>query len=326
MDHSTTLSRGAATRPALVLLATSLGVLVAQVDTSVVSLAVKRIGADLGATVSGMQWMMDAYNVAYAALELPMSLVLLAEAYPEASARQQALGISASGDRARFGRRVRARRAPPGRRARAPRALREPAVLRGARDRGPHDVRHVRAALPHAALLPVAARRHAVRGGREAPAALDRVRRGVAMERAHRPGDRASRGMAGGMAAMGTGELVLAFISADTHGTIVSAALAIVGAGLGLNTAPVNSVAVAHVPRARGGTASGLLNTARIVGATLGIAILGAVFARYAGQHGNARDFLAGLRPAFAVGGLAELAGALVALRYIAPHSGTARD
>src|SRR3954466_14063561 len=56
--------------PAKTLLATSLGVLIAQVDTSVVSLAVKRIGADLGSTVSGMQWMIDAYNLVYAALLL----------------------------------------------------------------------------------------------------------------------------------------------------------------------------------------------------------------------------------------------------------------
>ena len=43
-----------------VLLATSLGVLIAQVDTSVVSLAAKPIGTDLGSTASGMQWMIDA--------------------------------------------------------------------------------------------------------------------------------------------------------------------------------------------------------------------------------------------------------------------------
>ena len=39
----------------------SLGVLMAQVDTSVVSLAAKPIGTDLGSTASGMQWMIDAY-------------------------------------------------------------------------------------------------------------------------------------------------------------------------------------------------------------------------------------------------------------------------
>jgi hypothetical protein len=38
-----------------VLLVTSLGVLIAQVDTSLVSLAAKPIGTDLGSTVSGMQ-------------------------------------------------------------------------------------------------------------------------------------------------------------------------------------------------------------------------------------------------------------------------------
>jgi DHA2 family methylenomycin A resistance protein-like MFS transporter len=59
-----------ANRPALVLLAASLGVLVAQVDTSVVTLAVKRIGADLGSTVSEMQWMIDSYNLVYAAFLL----------------------------------------------------------------------------------------------------------------------------------------------------------------------------------------------------------------------------------------------------------------
>jgi DHA2 family methylenomycin A resistance protein-like MFS transporter len=53
-----------------VLLAASLGVLVAQVDTSVVTLAVKRIGADLGSTVSEMQWMIDSYNLVYAAFLL----------------------------------------------------------------------------------------------------------------------------------------------------------------------------------------------------------------------------------------------------------------
>src|SRR5262245_16511858 len=135
--------------PGLVLLAASMGVLIAQVDTSVVNLAVKPIGADLGASVSAMQWTIDAYNLMYAALLLtagalgdlygrrrvfmygialfavgsaicaaapntatmlagraitgigaalllPMSLVLLALAYPEARARQRALGIWAS--------------------------------------------------------------------------------------------------------------------------------------------------------------------------------------------------------------------------------------
>ena len=58
------------TRPRLVLIATSLGVLFAQIDTSVVNLALKSIGADLHAGVSEMQWVIDSYNLAYASLLL----------------------------------------------------------------------------------------------------------------------------------------------------------------------------------------------------------------------------------------------------------------
>ena len=60
----------ARTHPRLVLLATSLGVLVAQIDTSVVNLALKSIAADLNAGVSAMQWVIDAYNLVYASLLL----------------------------------------------------------------------------------------------------------------------------------------------------------------------------------------------------------------------------------------------------------------
>jgi MFS family permease len=123
--------------------------------------------------------------------------------------------------------------------------------------------------------------------------------------------------MAAGMAAMGIGELALAFLSASTSWWLVATALGVVGVGLGLNTAPVNSVAVANVPRERSGTASGLLNTARMVGATLGVAILGSVFAHFAGQEGTAGPFLTGLRAALVFGALGELAGSFVALLFI---------
>ena len=54
-------------RPAssLVLLTMSLGVLIAQIDTSVVNLAVKPIGTDLKASVTELQWIVDVYNFVY---------------------------------------------------------------------------------------------------------------------------------------------------------------------------------------------------------------------------------------------------------------------
>jgi MFS transporter, DHA2 family, methylenomycin A resistance protein len=55
---------------ALILLTMSLGVLIAQIDTSVVNLAVKQIGVDLSASVNTLQWVVDAYNLVYASLLL----------------------------------------------------------------------------------------------------------------------------------------------------------------------------------------------------------------------------------------------------------------
>jgi MFS family permease len=124
--------------------------------------------------------------------------------------------------------------------------------------------------------------------------------------------------MTAGMAAMGGGLLVLAALPADAPYLAIAAGLAVIGVGLGLNTGPVNSVAVASVPPARSGTASGLVNTARMIGATLGIAVLGAIFAAYAGQSpGDATAVEHGLRMALLVGGVGELSGALIALRFV---------
>jgi hypothetical protein len=72
-------------------------------------------------------------------------------------------------------------------------------------------------------------------------------------------------------------------------------------------------VAVANVPAARSGTASGILNTARMVGATLGVAILGAVFAMHGAQGGGAQ----GLTPAYVGGGVGEMIGAAAAFAFI---------
>jgi MFS family permease len=67
---TTARMNGAVRDPRFVLLATSLGVLLAQIDTSVVNLGLKSVAHDLNAGVSEMQWVIDAYNVVYATLLL----------------------------------------------------------------------------------------------------------------------------------------------------------------------------------------------------------------------------------------------------------------
>jgi MFS family permease len=59
----------------LVLLTLCLGVLVAQVDTSVVNLAMQPIGRAFQASVPVLQWVLDAYNLSYATLLLTGGLV-----------------------------------------------------------------------------------------------------------------------------------------------------------------------------------------------------------------------------------------------------------
>ena len=114
----------------------------------------------------------------------------------------------------------------------------------------------------------------------------------------------------GGMGHMGIGMLMMALATATDTPLAVEAALLVIGIGLGLNTAPVQNVAVASVPRERAGTASGLVNTARMVGATLGVAVLGLLFALHAG--GGAAFPLP-----YLVGGAAELFGAVLAFCFI---------
>jgi hypothetical protein len=125
------------------------------------------------------------------------------------------------------------------------------------------------------------------------------------------------RVMAAGMALMGTGLLLLAGIAPDSGIGSIELALTVIGIGLGLNAGPVVAVAVASVPAARSGMASGLVNTARMVGATVGVAVLGAVFAAHAGQHAAAARFIGGLHLAFNGGAAAEFLGALLALAFI---------
>ncbi|OIQ85915.1 hypothetical protein GALL_322500 [mine drainage metagenome] len=67
------------------------------------------------------------------------------------------------------------------------------------------------------------------------------------------------------------------------------------------------AAAVATVEPARAGTASAMVNTARMIGATLGVGVLGSVFASGGGPD-------AGFRMAMSIGAAIVLAGAALAV------------
>jgi DHA2 family methylenomycin A resistance protein-like MFS transporter len=453
-------------RPQLVLVAASLGVLLAQIDTSAVNLAIKSIGADLHARVSALQWVVDAYNLVYASLlltagtlgdlygrrrifivgivlfmigtlgcalapnavvliagrivsglgaafALPMSLVLLTIAYPCREERAHALGVWAScnglafiigpifggwlvdsvGWRSIFYvtlpvcaaalmltyRAIGESAHPQGRhldllgQALAIAGLGGLAIaaiegsnwgwlspltlaVAGAaalalvafiavegRTRGPLlpldflrlPVFSASLAIAglmtfgmYALIFVVPLYLQTARGNTPFIAGLELLPMPVSFvivsqcvgHLINRLGPRLV--MTAGMVCLGTCALILAATSGGTGLAQIELALLIGGVGLGLNTAPVNGVAIAAVPPARSGTASGTLNTARMVGATLGVAILGSVFAAHAGeQAGMGEGFLAGFRAALTGSSAAEWLGALIALAFIRRQS-----
>jgi hypothetical protein len=116
---------------------------------------------------------------------------------------------------------------------------------------------------------------------------------------------------------MGIGMVMMALALNGPGLVPIEAALLVIGVGLGLNTAPVQNVAVANVPASRTGTASGLVNTARMVGATLGVAVLGILFAMHPGRAADAESF----RLPYLVGGAAELLGMVLAFWFISANS-----
>ena len=111
---------------------------------------------------------------------------------------------------------------------------------------------------------------------------------------------------AGGTTLIGCGLVIVATTRAGGPMVLAQCGLVLAGLGMGLNSGPLFGIAVGSVGRERSGTASALINVARMTGATLGVALLGSIFRLL---HGGQ----AGLRAAMMIGGFMPLCGALVA-------------
>jgi EmrB/QacA subfamily drug resistance transporter len=83
--------------------------------------------------------------------------------------------------------------------------------------------------------------------------------------------------------------------------------------GMGLTLVPATIVAMQGVERRQSGVASGLLNTSRLVGGALGLAVLSTIAAGQAGGSGSALAATNGFGLAFHVGTAFALAGAAIA-------------
>ena len=97
----------------------------------------------------------------------------------------------------------------------------------------------------------------------------------------------------GGQVLMVIGLLELALAPADLPLWAVAALMVPVGVGGSFTVPPLTSLLLDAVPAPRAGTASGVLNTARQVGGSMGVAATGAVIAHLSGAAGG---FMDGLR------------------------------
>lgn len=78
-------------------------------------------------------------------------------------------------------------------------------------------------------------------------------------------------------AAMATGALLLTTLARDTSLVYLLVAYGVFGVGLGMVNAPITNTAVSGMPRSRAGIASAVATTSRQVGASLGVALAGAL-------------------------------------------------
>lgn len=115
-----------------------------------------------------------------------------------------------------------------------------------------------------------------------------------------------------GVGLIGCGLLLLAVTAHDESIIAAEIALILTGIGMGLATGPLMGVAVGAVSAARSGSAAALVNVARMSGATLGVAVLGSLFA-IMGSNAN------GLSTAMAFGGGIQIAAAILAWRTTRP-------
>lgn len=98
-----------------------------------------------------------------------------------------------------------------------------------------------------------------------------------------------------GLGVIGCGTMITGLGAKEHDLAVTELGLILTGIGMGLATGPLFGLAVGSVSASRSGSASALINVARMAGATLGVALLGTVFALFqGGDRGLEMAMLAG--------------------------------
>jgi len=130
-----------------------------------------------------------------------------------------------------------------------------------------------------------------------------------------------SRGlMTAGMLLISVQLLLFSRLGADASYWHLLPALLVGGVGMALTMTPSAAAATRAVPVDKAGVGSAVLNSARQVGGTMGIAVMGAIVAAQMGGVRSVETFMDGFDTALLVAAGIALLGALVAFVLVRPH------
>ncbi|MGW3938537.1 MFS transporter [Streptomyces sp. NBC_00024] len=145
--------------------------------------------------------------------------------------------------------------------------------------------------------------------------------------------------IATGLVLTAAGLVLLTGLAPDWGAARLQPGLLTAGLGLGLATAPITTATLGHIPDDRTGIASAALNAFRMIGLSLGIAVMGAITAaHWPGDLARTRPgpaFASGIGHGFWINAVIALAGAALAIaairtphrpRAAAPRKGPAAD
>jgi EmrB/QacA subfamily drug resistance transporter len=85
--------------------------------------------------------------------------------------------------------------------------------------------------------------------------------------------------VAGGLVALAAGLAWTASVSTSTSYLTIAGQMVLIGAGIGLTGAPATESIMGAVPAAKAGVGSAINDATRILGATLGVAVIGSIYA-----------------------------------------------
>jgi MFS family permease len=136
--------------------------------------------------------------------------------------------------------------------------------------------------------------------------------------------------MAGGMTLVAISLLLFAQLQPDSTYWALLPGMVLGGVGMAITMTPMTAAALSAVPVNKAGVGSGMLNTFRQVGGSLGIAVMGAILAAEASSSiasgaSTTTAFVNGLHHALYTAAVIAFVAAIVAGTLIRSHAGPTR-